>query len=49
MLRFSKFTIGWAWESDYGSVDNREEFFNLLSYSFLLKGNLDLFPFFKVK
>ncbi|MBK49454.1 MAG: S9 family peptidase [Chloroflexi bacterium] len=33
MLRFSKFTIGWAWESDYGSVDNREEFFNLLSYS----------------
>ena len=33
MLRFSKFTIGWAWESDYGSVDNKEEFFNLLSYS----------------
>ena len=22
-----------AWESDYGSVDNKEEFFNLLSYS----------------
>jgi len=33
MLRFSKFTIGWAWESDYGSIDNREEFFNLLAYS----------------
>ena len=33
MLRFSKFTIGWAWESDYGSVNNSEEFFNLLSYS----------------
>ena len=33
MLRFSKFTIGWAWESDYGSVDNKEEFLNLLSYS----------------
>ena len=33
MLRFSKFTIGWAWERDYGSVDNKEEFLNLLSYS----------------
>ncbi len=33
MLRFSKFTIGWAWESDYGSVNNLEEFLNLLSYS----------------
>ena len=33
MLRFSKFTIGWAWESDYGSVDKKEEFENLLSYS----------------
>ncbi len=33
MLRFSKFTIGWAWESDYGSVDKKEEFENLLAYS----------------
>ena len=33
MLRFSKFTIGWAWESDYGSVDKRDEFENLLAYS----------------
>ena len=33
MLRFSKFTIGWAWESDYGSVNKKDEFENLLAYS----------------
>ena len=33
MLRFSKFTIGWAWESDYGPVSEKEHFENLLSYS----------------
>ena len=33
MLRFSKFTIGGAWESDYGSVDKKDEFENLLAYS----------------
>ena len=33
MLRFNKFTIGWAWESDYGSTDKKNEFENLLAYS----------------
>ncbi|HEY0461995.1 MAG TPA: prolyl oligopeptidase family serine peptidase [Pyrinomonadaceae bacterium] len=33
MLRFPKFTIGWAWTSDYGSPDNREEFEAIYKYS----------------
>ena len=33
MLRFHKFTIGWAWCSEYGSADNEEEFKTLFSYS----------------
>lgn len=33
MLRFEKFTIGWGWRSDYGSVESGAEFRALLNYS----------------
>jgi hypothetical protein len=33
MLRFNQFTIGWAWESDYGSPQNADEFAALRAYS----------------
>ncbi len=33
MLRYHKFTIGWAWVSEYGSSDEEKHLKNLLSYS----------------
>jgi len=33
MLRFHKWTIGWAWVSDYGSPEDPEEFEALRAYS----------------
>lgn len=33
MLRFQKFTIGWAWVTEYGSSENEKDFRNLYGYS----------------
>jgi len=33
MLRFHKFTIGWAWVTEYGSADHVEQFPSLYRYS----------------
>ncbi len=33
MLRFNRFTIGWAWESDYGSPQDAAQFEALRAYS----------------
>jgi prolyl oligopeptidase len=33
MLRFNKFTIGWAWEAEYGSPEDEADFKTLYQYS----------------
>jgi len=33
MLRFQRFTIGWAWTSDYGSSDDPDDVRTLIGYS----------------
>ena len=33
MLRYEQFTIGWAWAVEYGTVKEKNDFENLLSYS----------------
>ncbi|MEM1227587.1 MAG: prolyl oligopeptidase family serine peptidase [Planctomycetota bacterium] len=33
MLRYQKFTIGWAWVDEFGSSDDESQIDNLLSYS----------------
>lgn len=44
MLRYHKFTIGWAWAVEYGSSENKNDFDNLIKYSPLHNVNPGEYP-----
>lgn len=44
MLRFHKFTIGWAWKSDYGDPEEEVHFRNLFKFSPVHNAKLRAYP-----